>query len=94
MKSFYWSEEKNRLLKQERGICFEDIVYYLENEKVIDIIRHYNVNKYKNQEIFVLNINNYIYLAPFVETKDFIFLKTIIPSRKFTKIYLGGKKDE
>ena len=91
MKALYWSDEKNRKLKQERGLGFEDAAYYIENAKVVDIIRNPNADKYKNQEIFVLNINNYIYLVPFIETRDFVFLKTIIPSRKFTKIYLGGK---
>jgi hypothetical protein len=30
--------------------------------------------------------------VPFVEDEERIFLKTIIPSRKMTKIYLGGEK--
>ena len=46
-------------------------------------------NRYYNQKIFLMNIDNYIYLVPFVENKDEIFLKTIIPSRKYTKKYLG-----
>jgi hypothetical protein len=31
----------------------------------------------------------YVYLVPYVESEDENCLKTIIPSRKFTKIYLG-----
>ena len=37
---------------------------------------------------FVKEINNYIYLVPFIETENEIFLKTIIPSRKATKKYM------
>ncbi len=40
------------------------------------------------KNLYVLEINNYAYLVPFVETKNEIFLKTIIPSRKYTKKYL------
>jgi len=36
----------------------------------------------------------YAYLVPFVETENEIFLKTIIPSRKATRRYLRGKKDD
>ena len=38
--------------------------------------------------MFVVRIRGYAYLVPFVETKQEIFLKTIIPSRKATKQYL------
>lgn len=39
--------------------------------------------------MFVVEIENYIYLVPFIEKEDEIFLKTIYPSRKATKKYLG-----
>jgi len=38
--------------------------------------------------MYILNINDYAYLVPFVEKEEEIFLKTIIPSRKATKKYL------
>ena len=44
--------------------------------------------KYPNQKIFVINIDNYIWLVPFVKNEKEIFLKTAIPSRKATKKYL------
>ncbi len=85
MKQINWNEEKNKLLKHERSISFEDILYYLENEKILDIIEHPNKLEYPNQKIFVIQIVDYVYLVPFVENEDEIFLKTIIPSRKATK---------
>jgi uncharacterized DUF497 family protein len=87
-----WNSEKNSKLKRERNIGFEDIVNLIKRDQLIDIIKHPNQEKYSGQLIMVVNVNNYCYLIPFVidEEKDEIFLKTIIPSRKYTKTYLGG----
>jgi len=94
VKYFDWNKEKNELLKIEREICFEDVLIAIESGNLVDILEHPRKQKYPNQKIFVVNINNYIYLAPFVEDEEKIFLKTIIPSRRATKKYLikGGKK--
>ncbi len=85
MKIFEWDEAKNRKLREERNISFEEVVFYIERGSVIDIISHPNSRKYPSQRIFVVDIDNYIYLVPFVESKEAVFLKTIIPSRKATK---------
>ncbi len=90
MKLILWNVNKSKKLKEERGICFEDVLYYIENEFIVDIIQNPNAKKYENQKIYIININNYIYLVPFVEESEYVFLKTIIPSRKFTKLYLGA----
>jgi len=91
MKYFSWNNEKNRLLKSERNISFEDVVFYIEKQHVLDIVQHPNQERYKGQKIFIINIDNYAYLVPFVESEREIFLKTIIPSRKATKQYLRGQ---
>lgn len=91
MKYFSWNNEKNRLLKSERNISFEDVVFHIEKQHVLDIIQHPNQEKYKGQKMFIINIDNYAYLVPFIESKREIFLKTIIPSRKATKQYLRGQ---
>ena len=88
MKYHNWNIEKNEILKKSRGISFNDVVYYIEHGNLIEIIDHPNQNLYKNQKMYVLNIDEYIYLVPFIESDDEIFLKTIIPSRKATKHYL------
>ena len=44
------------------------------------------------QQIHVIAIEEYVYLVPFVETDEEVFLKTIIPSRKATRDYLGERK--
>jgi len=93
VKYFDWSEEKNEELIEERGISFEEVVFWIMQEGLLDIIEHPNKNQYPNQRIFIVNIEGYVCLVPFVEDDEIIFLKTIIPSRKMTKKYLG-EKDE
>jgi hypothetical protein len=88
MKYHNWSIEKNEQLKGERGISFNDIVYYIERGHVVEIIENPNQTKYGGQKLYVININDYIYIVPFIESENEIFLKTIIPSRKATKKYL------
>ena len=92
MKYFSWSEEKNELLKEEREISFEDVVFYIEQGFLLDVLEHPNQEKYKGQKIFVVQIDEYAYLVPFVEDEREIFLKTIIPSRKATRKYLKGSE--
>ena len=90
MKIFRWNHEKNETLKNDRGISFEQIVLAPEGDGVLDILEHTNASKYPGQRIFVVNVGNYVFLVPFVEEADYFFLKTIIPSRKATRDYLGG----
>ena len=89
MKPINWNSTKNQQLISERGISFEDIVFYLQQGALLDDIEHPNNDKYPNQRVFVINIDDYAYLIPYVEDRKEIFLKTVIPSRKATKIYLG-----
>ena len=88
MKIFEWNNEKNNDLKEDRNLSFEDIVFYIENEHILDIVPHPNQEKYPGQKMFIIEIENYAYLVPFIENNEVIFLKTIIPSRKATKKYL------
>jgi hypothetical protein len=85
--------DKNEWLKKERGICFEDIAYYIEKGNLLDIIGNPNQNKYKGQKIYLVKINKYVYIVPYFEDKDVIYLITIIPIRKMTKKYLEDKND-
>ncbi|MCX6353753.1 MAG: toxin [Candidatus Aureabacteria bacterium] len=91
MKLFEWDETKNTWLKAERKISFDEIVFYIAIGNLVDIVPKKNQKKYPGQRIFVVNIEGYIYLVPFDETESVVQLKTIIPSRKATKAYLGGK---
>ena len=88
MRHFVWDSEKNTRLIRERGISFERVIFHIERDEILDVVKHPNPSKYPNQRMFILDIGNYAYLVPFVETKTEIFLKTIIPSRKATRKYL------
>ncbi len=91
MKLFTWSLEKNDQLKIERGVSFEDAVFHIERGDVLDLLDHPNPKRYPGQRMWVVEIDDYAYLVPFVESKNEVFLKTLIPSRKATRQYLGGK---
>jgi hypothetical protein len=88
-----YSLEKNEILKKERNIGFEDVILSIENGYLLDDIEHPNKEKYQNQNIFIIlvKIKNYVYLVPYVEEEDYIFLKTIIPSRQMNKKYNKGE---
>lgn len=93
--NYEFSSEKNQSLIKERIISFEEVIAAIESGAVLDILPHQNPIKYPNQKIYVLNINNYVYLVPFVrKDKETVFLKTIFPHRKLTKQYLRGGKNE
>lgn len=92
MKLLSWNPEKNILLKAERGVSFEDVVFHMMAGDILDTIEHPNQERYPSQQIHVVAIEGYVYLVPFVESEEEVFLKTIIPSRKATKAYRGGKK--
>ena len=94
MKYFAWDEAKNEKLKAERGIGFEEVVFHIERGDLLDILDHPNRERYAGQRIFVVRRDDYVYLVPFVEDDRFVFLKTIIPSRKLTREYLGQESDD
>ncbi len=91
MKTINWNAEKNQQLIEERGVSFEDVVFYLQQGCLLDDIKHPNTEKYPNQRVFVIDMEGYIHLVPYVENAREIFLKTVIPSRKATKQYPGEK---
>jgi len=93
--SFNWNEEKNELLKLERGISFERIVVAIEEGHLLDVVDHPNSERYKNQKIFIVDIEGYAICVPFVEESngDF-FLKTLFPSRKHAKQFNLEERNE
>ncbi|NOX76207.1 MAG: BrnT family toxin [Gammaproteobacteria bacterium] len=91
MKPINWNPNKNRKLMEERGISFEEIVFSLQSGCLLDDVVHTNKEKYSNQRVFIVAIDDYAYLVPYVENDEEIFLKTVVPSRKATKQYLGEK---
>jgi len=94
MDDFYdWDSNKNEKLISARGISFEEVVSLLESGDILDVIEHPNKDKYSHQNMYIVEINDYVYLVPFVREKNKIFLKTIIPSRRAKKKYLDEEGD-
>jgi uncharacterized DUF497 family protein len=91
---YQWSNEKNRRLKAERGLSFEQVVMHIESGDLLAVYAHPNQAKYPGQQILVVRIGTHAVLVPFVEVGEDRFLKTIIPSRKATRQYLGGSHEE
>ena len=88
-----YSEEKNLILKETRGVDFEDVVDSLEKGKILDNIDHFNEKKYPNQKIFIVEIKKYAYAIPYVidKKRKVIFLKTVYPNRVLKEKYLKRK---
>ncbi|MBI4412252.1 MAG: toxin [Deltaproteobacteria bacterium] len=87
MAAYRWSKEKNEQLKRERDIGFDEILDAMAGGGLLDTLDHPNKSRYKGQKIFVVECGEYVYAVPFKETENEIFLKTIIPSRKYRKKY-------
>ncbi len=89
-------EVKNEIIKSERRISFERIVVAIEEGHLLDVIDHPKSEKYKNQKIFIVDIDGYAICVPFLEEGNGeIFLKTLFPSRRYTKLFnLEGRNEQ
>lgn len=90
MYSYRYDPDKDVLLKKEWGIGFEAIIAMIEGNRVIKVITHHNQQKYARQKMMIFDIDGYAYVVPYVKNprKKEIFLKTIFPSRRMTKLYI------
>ena len=89
-----WDSKKNEWLKKERHISFEKIIFHLAQGDVWKLADHPDQESYPGQKIYFVVVEDYVYLVPHVIEKDYVFLKTIIPSRKATKAYRNEKEVE
>ena len=87
---YEWNPEKNEWLKKERHISFEEVVFHLSQGDLWKIADHPDQTTYPGQKIYFVIVENYIYMVPFVVEDDYVFLKTIRPSRKATREYEKG----
>ena len=93
MAEFFWDSRKNEKLKAERGVTFDEVIRAVADGRVLALLDHANQRKYQGQRVFVVEIDGYAYLVPFVDRDGTVTLKTIIPSRKATRKYLKGGRD-
>jgi uncharacterized DUF497 family protein len=84
---YEWNPEKNERLKKGRNISFEQIIFHLSQGDVWKITDHPDQANYPGQRLYFVIVDEYIYIVPHVLTTEYTFLKTIIPSRKATRMY-------
>ena len=84
-----WSPIKNADLKERFGFGFERVLVALADGALLDERAHPNAKKYPHRRQYVVGIDGYAWVVPFVIDGDRIFLKTLFPSRTATKEYLG-----
>ena len=89
MPEYLWDDAKNERLRLERGISFEDVVYHIEHGGLLDDIEHPNQERHPGQRLYLVRIGDYVYEIPFFRDGGVESLRTIYPSRKFTRAYLG-----
>jgi uncharacterized DUF497 family protein len=89
VKRFVWDEEKNRTLKEERGVSFEMVLQAIENGRLLDVLEHPNKQRYGGQRLYAVEIDRYIWIVPFEDKGEKRIMKTIFPSRRYTRMYLG-----
>ena len=92
MRIFNWNSEKNERLKRERDVSFEEVIFCIEKGQLLDVLEHPDPERHGRQKLYVVAIDNYAYIVPFVDYDNERFLKTIFPSRKYTKLYLREEK--
>lgn len=83
MKEIRWSLVKSERLKRVRGVSFEEVIA----SKFIAVKKHPHR---ENQNIILFEYKEYIWVVPYIEEGNSIFLKTLYPSRKYTKLYKRG----
>ncbi|MGE0502982.1 MAG: toxin [Rhizobiaceae bacterium] len=87
---FDWSPRKNAELNERHGIGFERLLVALSDGQLLDERVHPNRQRYAHQRQLVVNIDDYAWIVCFVSYGTTAFLKTMYPSRKATRDYLGG----
>ena len=90
---YEWDSAKNEWLKKERNISFEQVIFHLSQGDVWKITNHPDQKNYPGQKMYFVIVENYVYLVPHVIEKDYTFLKTIILSRRATKMYKERQED-
>ena len=76
-----YSKEKDYQLQKDRGISFKDLINKIMKLDILDDIKHSNITKYPNQRMFIIELQNYSYLVPYVEEENGIFQNSI-PQQK------------
>ena len=81
-----WSEKKNQRLIQTRGVGFQDL---LDDGEIVLIDKH---PSREGQWFMFVWYDRYIWVIPYVQNEEEIFLKTLYCSRKYTRRFFKGEE--
>ena len=87
IESIEWNQQKNEQLQRTRGVSFERVASLLLENAFLDVYDHPDQERYPRQQVVVIEMDDYVYLVPFIQEGGRFFLKTIIPSRKAKRKY-------
>ncbi len=90
---FDFDKGKNEIIFKERGVSFYQVIEVISEKGILLNIEHPNKEKYPNQKMFVIEINNYTYCVPYVIDGNKYFLKTIFPNRDFLYLLKEDKNE-
>jgi len=91
---FDWSPEKNEFLKKERNLSFEEIALHLSEGKLWKVTNHPNPERYPNQKVFLVPVNDYIFFVPFIEDGEkFFFKNSISPPSGNQRVFTRKEKE-
>ena len=84
MKDLRWNLLKSERLKRTRGASLEELL----QTKLIAVKRH---PRKAHQNLMLFEYKGYVWVVPYVISGAEVFLKTLYPSRKYTKLYKRGE---
>ncbi len=79
-----WDPGKSERLKRERGVSFEEML----QAEVICAVKH---SGRPGQRVLLVRYEGYVWAVPYVLNGEEVFLKTLFPSRKYTRLVKEGK---
>ena len=88
-----WDSQKNDFLKATRKISFEAVIVHLDRGDLWRVAAHPDQDRFPEQQLFFVIIDDYVHIVPFEIREDAIWLATIIPSRKATRDYQKEKNE-
>lgn len=91
MKQIRFNQVKNTKLKLTRGIGFDEVAKIIKSKIFLDLIDNPNQKKYRNQKLFLIQIEGSVFVVPFVEEKDYIFFKNSLSKSKIYKEIFNQK---
>ena len=81
----HWSKLKSERLKRTRAVSFEDLLSG-------KLLATRNNPARLGQKIMLVEYKGYVWVVPYVKGEDgVVFLKTLFPSRKYTKMHKEGR---